>query len=151
LITFAESSNLHMKSLRTRPQDIDPVICERFFAGAVLPAHWLVQAQRFREWFRARFMALFEKADVLIAPATAFAAPKLGQDTIELNGKEVLARTSLGLLTAPLTFIGVPIVTVPVRRAGALPIGIQLIAAPWREDLAFRVAAYLEREGVSSV
>src|SRR5947207_4804721 len=59
LITFAESSNLHMPSLRTRPQDIDPVICERFLAGALLPAHWITQAQRFREWFRSRFMELF--------------------------------------------------------------------------------------------
>ena len=96
-------------------------------------------------------MELFQKADVLIAPVTPFAATKLGQDTIDLNGKEVPSRTSLGLLTAPLTFIGVPIVTVPVRRPGALPMGIQLIAAPWREDQAFRVAAYLEREGVSSI
>jgi 1-carboxybiuret hydrolase len=31
-----------------------------------------------------------------------------------------------------------------------LPIGVQIIAAPWREDMALRVAAALEREGVAA-
>ena len=40
-------------------------------------------------------------------------------------------------------------VSVPVWTEGeALPIGVQVIAAPWREDVAVRVAAHLEREGV---
>ncbi len=39
--------------------------------------------------------------------------------------------------------------TCPVVRKGALPMGVQLVAPPWREDLLFRVAGWLEREGVS--
>jgi AtzE family amidohydrolase len=151
LITFAEASNLHLPTLRTRPADFDPLTRERLLAGALLPADWILQAQRFRQWYRQAFLALFEKADVLIASATAFCATPIGQDTIRLNGQDLPLRPSLGLLTAPLSFIGVPVVTVPVRRPGALPIGVQLIAAPWREDRAFRVAAYLEREGASSM
>jgi aspartyl-tRNA(Asn)/glutamyl-tRNA(Gln) amidotransferase subunit A len=50
-------------------------------------------------------------------------------------------------LTQPLSFAGVPIVAVPVRN-GAMPIGVQLIAPPWREDIALRAAAYLERAGM---
>ena len=151
LITFAEASNLHLPALRRRPADFDPSTRERLLAGALLPADWILQAQRFRQWYRQAFLALFEKTDVLIAAATPFCATPIGQDTIRLNGQDLPLRPSLGLLTAPLSFIGVPVVTVPVRRAGALPIGVQLIAAPWREDRAFRVAAYLEREGASSV
>jgi aspartyl-tRNA(Asn)/glutamyl-tRNA(Gln) amidotransferase subunit A len=151
LITFAEASNLHLPALRSRPADFDPLTRERFLAGALLPAHWILQAQRFRQWYRQAFSALFEKADVLIAAATPFCATPIGQETITLNGQALPLRPSLGLLTAPLSFIGVPVVSVPVRRAGPLPIGVQLIAAPWREDQAFRVAAYLEREGASSV
>lgn len=145
LITFAEASNLHLPALRKRPADFDPATRDRFLAGALLPAHWVLQAQRFRRWYRQAFLALFEKADVLIAAATPFAATPIGQDSIRLNGRELPLRPSLGLLTAPLSFIGVPVVTVPVPRAGALPIGVQIIAAPWREDLAFRVAAQLEK------
>lgn len=151
LITFAESSNLHLAALRARPADFDPLTRERFLAGALLPAHWVLQAQRFRRWYREAFLALFEKADVLIAAATAFSATPIGQDTISLDGRELPLRPSLGLLTAPLSFIGVPVVSVPVRRSAGLPLGVQVIAAPWREDHAFRVAAHLEREGAASV
>jgi aspartyl-tRNA(Asn)/glutamyl-tRNA(Gln) amidotransferase subunit A len=42
-------------------------------------------------------------------------------------------------------------VTVPVQGPEGLPIGIQIIAPAWREDLALRVAAQLERDGVASV
>ena len=147
LIIFAESSNLHLPALRTRPADFDPLTRERLLAGALLPAHWILQAQRFREWYRRTFLTLFDKTDVLIAAATPFCATPIGQDTIRLNGQDLPLRPSLGLLTAAPSFVGVPVVSVPVRRAGALPIGVQVIAAPWREDQAFRVAAYLEREG----
>jgi AtzE family amidohydrolase len=149
VITFAESSSLHLASLRKRPQDFDPLTRERLLAGALLPAEWVLQAQRFRRWYRKAFLSLFEKADVLIAAATAFSATPIGQEKITLNGRELPLRPSLGLLTAQLSFIGVPVVSVPVRHTGKLPIGIQVIAAPWREDHAFRVAARLEREGAA--
>ena len=58
-------------------------------------------------------------------------------------------RPSMGLLTQPLSFIGLPIVCVPLAPSGALPMGVQVIAAPWREDRALRVAAALERVGVA--
>ena len=38
IITACEGSNLHLPDLRTRPQDFDPVVIERFLAGALLPA-----------------------------------------------------------------------------------------------------------------
>ena len=151
LITFAEASSLQMTNIRTRPGDYDPATRERFIAGALLPAEWVTFAHRFRAWYRDAWRAIFEKTDVVIAAATAFPAQPLGQDTIRLNGREMPLRPSYGLLTAPLSFLGVPVVTVPMRHEGPLPMGIQVIAAPWREDLAFRVAAYLEREGATSV
>ena len=92
-------------------------------------------------------MAAFRKHDLLIAAATPCTAPLLGQSTIRINGQDVPARPNIGVLTQPLSFVGLPIVTVPVVRAG-LPIGIQIIAPPWREDAALAAAARLEAEGV---
>jgi Asp-tRNA(Asn)/Glu-tRNA(Gln) amidotransferase A subunit family amidase len=40
-------------------------------------------------------------------------------------------------------------VAVPVPLA-PLPVGVQIIAAPWREDIALRVAHALEQRGVVS-
>jgi Asp-tRNA(Asn)/Glu-tRNA(Gln) amidotransferase A subunit family amidase len=151
LITFAEASSLQLANLRKRPGDYDPATRDRFLAGALLPAEWVVFAHRFRAWYRDAWREVFQKADVVLAAATAFCAQPLGQDTIRLNGREVPLRPAYGLLTAPLSFLGVPIVTVPIRPSGPLPLGVQVIAAPWREDHAFRVAAYLERAATTSV
>ncbi len=151
LITFAEASNLQLPIMRKRPADYDPATRDRFLAGALIPAEWVLFAHRFRAWYRDAWRRVFEEADVVIVAATAFCAQPLGQDTIRLNGKEVPLRPAYGLLTAPLSFLGVPVVTVPIRHSGPLPMGVQVVAAPWREDLAFRVAAHLEREGVSSI
>lgn len=151
LITFAEASNLQMANMRTRPADYDPTTRDRFLAGALLPAHWVIEAHRFRAWYRKAWQEVFARWDVVIAAASAFCAMPLGQDTIELAGVEMPLRPTYGLLTAPLSFLGVPVVTVPIRPSGPLPLGVQVIAPPWREDLAFRVAAELERQGATSV
>ncbi len=67
-----------------------------------------------------------------------------------LGGVEVPSRPNLGIFTQPISFIGLPVVAVPIRGNGnALPVGVQIIAAPWHEVSALRVARFLEREGVA--
>jgi Asp-tRNA(Asn)/Glu-tRNA(Gln) amidotransferase A subunit family amidase len=95
-------------------------------------------------------MDAFSQFDVLLAPATPCGAPSLGQTMIALNGRQEPARASLGALTQPISAIGLPVVTAPIHGLGPLPIGVQIIAAPWREDLAFQAAAQLERAGLAS-
>ena len=151
IITNAEGAALHLPDLRTRPQDFDPLQRDRFLAGALLPANWLVQAQRVRRWFARQVAAKFADVDVLLAPATPCTAPTIGTEWLDIGGQRLPARPNLGLLAQPVSCIGLPVVTVPVWLPGqSLPIGVQLIAAPWREDLALRVAAELEAQGVTS-
>lgn len=154
LITMAEGANLHLGNLRTRPDDFDFATRDRFLAGALLPAHWVQQAQRVRAAYRARALAIFDEVDVLIAPATPYVAPKIGQDMIEVEGAMIPVRPNLGIYTQPISCIGLPVIAAPIAdpvglgTPGGMPIGVQLIAAPWAEDKLFRVAAALERLGV---
>ncbi|MGI0489532.1 AtzE family amidohydrolase [Pantanalinema rosaneae CENA516] len=148
IITASEGSNLHLDDLRQRPQDFDPATRDRFLAGALIPATWYLQAQRFRSWYRDRVRELFQHVDIILAPAAPCPAPLIGQQTLVLDGKEVLLRPNIGLYTQPLSFIGLPIVAIPVQRPGQLPIGVQIIAAPYHEALVLRVAAYLETQGI---
>ncbi len=149
VITAAEGANLHLADLKARPSDFDPMTRDRFLAGALIPAHWVIQAQRFRRWYREQVLALFADCDILLAPATPCPAPLIGQDTIEIAGETVAARPFLGVYTQPLSFIGLPIVAVPLREPDQLPIGVQIVAPPWREIEALRIAWTLEREGVT--
>ena len=148
IITASEGASLHMDDLRTRPLDFDRMTRDRFLAGALLPAALYVRAQRFRSWYRAQVRDIFREVDVLLAPTTPFPAPRIGQDTITVGGVEVPARPMLGLYTQPLSFVGLPVISVPAAGPGPLPVGVQLVAAPWREATLFRVAAALERDGV---
>lgn len=148
-ITAAEGGALHLANLRTRAGDYDPATRERLLAGAMLPAPVLVQAQRFRAWYRRQMLAAFEAFDVLLAPATPFPAPRRDRATILLDGVEVSARANMGLYTQPISFVGLPVVSVPVLDTGTLPIGVQVITRPFAEALGLRVAAHLERLGVT--
>ena len=150
VITAAEGANLHLANLKTRAGDFDPMTRDRFLAGALVPAAWVIQAQRFRSWYREQALAVFRDVDILLAPATPCEAPPIGQETIEIDGQPVPARPFLGVYTQPLSFIGLPVVAAPLRLGGALPIGVQIVAAPWRETDALRVAAALERAGITN-
>jgi amidase/aspartyl-tRNA(Asn)/glutamyl-tRNA(Gln) amidotransferase subunit A len=151
IISAAEGGSLHLDNLRTRADDFEPLSVDRFIAGALTPAHWYVRAQRFRRVYRAKVNALFQHWDVLLAPATPVAAPEIGAEWIDINGTRYPSRPSMGLLTQPVSFAGCPVVAAPLWPAGTagLPIGVQLIAAPWREDLALRAAFALQGAGVA--
>ena len=151
LITMVEGAALHLNRLQTRAEDFDPDVRDRLIAGAMLPGGWVQQAQKFRRVFHKQALALFEDVDILLAPATPVRAPRLSQKTFVLDGRELPVRPNIGIFTQPISFIGLPVVGVPVWTEGErLPIGVQVIAPPWREDLALRVARALEREGVVS-
>jgi AtzE family amidohydrolase len=151
ITTTSEGGSLHLPALRERAAEYEPLSVDRFIAGALQPAAWYVRAQRFRRVYRDKVNALFKDWDVLIAPATPVSATEIGAETFELNGIHVPARPSMGLLTQPISFAGCPVVAAPLWPDGPnqLPIGVQVIAAPWREDLALRVAHALESSGVA--
>ncbi|TVQ34382.1 MAG: AtzE family amidohydrolase [Geminicoccaceae bacterium] len=150
VITNVEGARLHLDRLRQRSADFDPDTRDRFLAGALLPAGWYVRAQAVRRWWAARLQAAFAGFDLLIAPTTPVTAPKIGQKTLQLDGREVPLRPNLGLYTQPFSCVGLPVVAVPIARAAGLPVGVQLIAKPWQEARALAAAWQLEREGVAA-
>ena len=156
VITASEGAQLHLVNLRKRPQDFEPLIRDRLLAGALMPAAWYLQAQRVRRWYYRQVMPLFDRVDVILAPSTPRPAQKIGQETFTIRGRTMLARPNTGLLTQPISCIGLPVIAAPVGTVAEpgttetpLPVGMQIIAAPWREEACFRVARVLERLGVA--
>lgn len=148
VITATEGAALHLERLRKQARDFDPAVRDRLMAGALMPAALVNQAQKFRRWYRGEALKLFGEVDIIIAPATPCTAPKIGQQTFVLDGVETLLRPNIGVYTQPISFIGLPVVAAPIPLS-PLPIAVQIIAAPWREDLALRVAETLEQAGVA--
>jgi AtzE family amidohydrolase len=147
VITASEGAALHLDRLRARAKDYDPAVRDRLIAGAMTPAWLVIKAQKFRRWYRQEVLKLFAEVDAILAPATPCTAPLIGQETFKLGDVALPVRANLGIYTQPISFIGLPVVAVPVPLT-PLPIAVQIIAAPWREDVALRIAHALEAQGV---
>ena len=115
VITATEGAALHLDRLRTR--------AERFRSRGARPA------DRRRDGAggagqsgaeipplvsRAQVLELFDDVDVILAPATPCTAPQIGQQTFVLDGVEMPLRPNIGIYTQPISFIGLPVVAVPV-------------------------------------
>jgi AtzE family amidohydrolase len=149
LITAAEGAQMRLPDLRARAEDFEPLTRDRLLAGALIPAQWVLHAQRVRRLFQTDLRAVFANWDILVAPATPTPATPLGQEMLEADGQSFPLRASFGVYTQPISCIGLPVLAVPVQNAlGLLPIGVQLIAAPWAEAKLFRAASVLERAGL---
>ncbi|MFN5940142.1 MAG: AtzE family amidohydrolase [Polaromonas sp.] len=153
IISASEGGSLHLDDLRTRADEFEPLSVDRFMAGALQPADWTIKAHRVRRQYRAKVNALFKDWDILLTAATPVSAPIIGTEWLHINDIQHPARAAMGLLTQPISFAGCPVVAAPMwpTQTGGLPIAVQVIAAPWREDLAFRAAKVLERAGVAHI
>mgnify|MGYP001826140016 CR=1 FL=1 len=92
--------------------------------------------------WRSELLAFMDQYDVLICPVCAHPAPE------SLNKWESLddvLPSELFAYTAPFNLTGWPVAVVRIGTApGGLPIGVQIVAKPWREDVALAVATHLE-------
>ena len=147
---MAQGGNLHLERLRQRAGDFDPDVRDRLLAGNMLPASWVEQAQRFRRC-SAGDAARLDGIDVIIARQRRCGRRDWARRR-RVRRRRNAGAAQPGMFTQPFSFIGLPVVAVPLWLGGAtLPIGVQLIAAPWREDNALRAARQLEKNSASPV
>lgn len=149
LITQVEGSLVHRQHLQQQPQDFDPDTRYRFMAGSLLPASWYAKALQVRQQLSRRMREVFNTVDVIIAPATSCTAPLIGTKTLHLGGQAVPLRPNLGYFTQPISAAGWPVCVVPLWTCDQKPIGVQIIAAPGREDHCLQVAYALQQAQVT--
>jgi aspartyl-tRNA(Asn)/glutamyl-tRNA(Gln) amidotransferase subunit A len=148
IMTGCEGSSLHAAALRERTDEFDPLVRDRLLAASLIPSAWYVHANRLRHWFRDQVLDLFRSVDLILMPATPFSAPRIGETTQRIGQHDVQVRRHLGAFAQPVSFLGFPVLTIPVRESALrLPIGVSIIAPPWREVLAFRAAAVAAASG----
>jgi AtzE family amidohydrolase len=150
VITSVEAARERFTELRDRIDDFDPNTRYRFLAGAFLPADWYVKAQQFRRWYSRQLATLFQDYDVILAPVAPVPAPRFADVVATIDGADHALRPLLGRFVQALAPAGLPIAVAPHVPAGGLPVGVQIIAAPFREDHALRVASALQASGFSA-
>ena len=104
-------------------------------------AHYL-RALKVRRLIRNDFDAAFESVDVIAAPVSPTPAFRIGELT-----DNPLAMYLSDVYTLSANLAGIPGISVPAgMSSGGLPIGLQLLAAPFEEEKLFRAARMFERE-----
>lgn len=151
LITAAEGGRLHREALTRDAMAFDPATRDRLIAGALLPDALYDAAQAFRTEYRQRIADIMADYDVLLAPATPCPAPLIADPQILIDGALSPARADLGIHSQPISFTGLPSLSVPLRRPGRLPLGLQLIGREGGEATLFRFAALLEDKGLTGI
>jgi amidase len=126
--------------------DMESATWASFEAGAAIDAGAYVETLKKMQAWSRRAIAwwLDDGFDLLLTPTLAEPPPVLGELTDpETGGGRLLPFV---LFTAPFNVTGQPAMSVPLSQsASGLPVGVQLVGAPYREDLLIRVAAQLEQ------
>jgi aspartyl-tRNA(Asn)/glutamyl-tRNA(Gln) amidotransferase subunit A len=143
LIQLAEASTV-WRRYQDRRDDFGADVFALLQQGLMLPATDYIDAQRVRRMLALEFGAIWASLDCLIAPATAITASRIGEMTVQINGTDEDVRLASTRLTRPFNVLGWPALAMPCGFFAGLPIGLQLVAPPHRENTLFRVGAALE-------
>ncbi|MEZ0395619.1 MAG: amidase [Anaerolineales bacterium] len=137
-MTQADAAAFHRERLAAHPDWFGDDVRARLEMGAALSSTDYALARRTQAEARRRFEMFFEKYDVLLLPTTPVAAPP-----IEAT-EAVQAARRLTRFTAPFNLTGLPALSFPCGLAEGLPVGLQIVAAPWQESKALSAAQALE-------
>ena len=126
-VMLTEAAQAHLGWLRTRLEDYGADIRARLLAGLLLPSTAHATGQRARHWYCDRLEQLFDRFDLLAAPEMPIVAPRIGEQTVEVNAKSVPYRLCLMPFNSPWTLAGLPVLSVPCGFVEGLPVGLALV------------------------
>ena len=145
-IVLAEAAAYHRRTLDTTPELYTPSVRHRLEMGGYVLAEDYVRALRGREVLRAEVRDAVRGVDALALPTLPIAAPRLGQASVDLDGRNEPVRTLRLRLTQLFNLTGNPAITLPCGRTSAgLPCGLQLVGRGGGTPQLLAVAAACER------
>ncbi len=142
----AEAGAVHAEWLRTRPEDYDPQVRPRLESALSVGGVEYARAQRARRELTRRLEVLFEGMQLLATPMCAVGAPPHGAKTVVVDGEEMGVLTGLTRFSRVFNLTGLPAISLPCGfTADGLPIGLQLVGAPFDEATVLRAAYAYEQ------
>jgi Asp-tRNA(Asn)/Glu-tRNA(Gln) amidotransferase A subunit family amidase len=133
--------NVHRRHRREFGHDVRLILA---LASALRPTDY-VHAQRLRRRICSHFAAALREVDVIATPTTAITAPPLRPDALASGESDFTTLDLLSRFATAANLTGHPAISFPAGHEGqGLPVGLQLIGRPWREDVLLRVAGAAE-------
>jgi aspartyl-tRNA(Asn)/glutamyl-tRNA(Gln) amidotransferase subunit A len=143
VILLSEAAAVHQAQLHRR-SDFGADVLALLDQGSLIPAADYINAQRQRKRLVNEFHALFRTIDCLFTPATPITAPRIGQTEITLDGTKYDTRMLTTRFARGINVLGFPALSIPCGTSSeGLPIGLQMIARPFEENLLLALGAAL--------
>jgi aspartyl-tRNA(Asn)/glutamyl-tRNA(Gln) amidotransferase subunit A len=147
VILLAEASAVLQPFLKDRErfgQDVLALLDQ----GRLIPATDYVNAQRLRAQLRRQFTSLWRDIDCFVSPATPATAPRIGQTTVSLGGRDEDVRLAATRFARGINALGLPAISLPCGvTAGGLPVGLQAVGPAFHEAELLKLGAALEDAG----
>ena len=137
---FPEATAAHLPWLRTRLADYGADVRTRLLVGLFVPPTVYVTGQRARRLLFERWRPVLERFDLLAAPTMPVLPPRLGEETVLVDGREVAYRLALIRFNSCWSLPGLPVVSVPCGFVDGLPVGLALVGRRFGEATVLRAA-----------
>lgn len=137
-VVKSEGARIHREVLRTRAADISLAARGAIEAGLFLDPALARQALSIRASVLEHFLAqAFAEADVLLLPVTMSVAPR-AQDVSQGTASDIVALfAQSGRACRFVNYLGLPALSLPCGFRDGMPVGLQLVGRPNREDQLF--------------
>lgn len=134
---------------------LNTVISQGMPGARPIDAHAWMGLETAQLHCRRAWQAVFEETDVILSPVFSTPAfvyqtePDWAKRVLRVDNQEIPYGSQLAWASIA-TYAGLPSTVVPVgRSAGGLPIGVQIMSAPFADRTTLHFAALLEAEGLS--
>ncbi|HEX4750861.1 MAG TPA: amidase [Bryobacteraceae bacterium] len=145
IVQLSETAALYADN--TDSKEFSPETWELLQQGRLIAGHDYVNAQRMRTVFRRQWDDLWNTIDVLALPTTPTVAPRLEEKKLTIAGTEEDVRLATTRLVRAFNYTGDPALSMPCGTDSlGLPVGLQLVAAPYSDARLLRIAKTLEAE-----
>ena len=145
-ILQAESIASNGELLREHGGNLDPRVKQRLELGLAVSSTDYIRAQQARKTLIHQTRASLREVDLLAFPTCAIAAPRQGEEEVDVGGTKMTVLSALTRLTRFANLTGYPSVSVPCGFTDdGLPIGLQLVGRPFEEETVLRAAYQYER------
>ena len=144
-----EISSYHARTLRECPERIGGDVRLELEAAALVPVVYNVRAHQARRLIVSSWQRMFAEVDVVLGPTYPCPPPRHADAPPEpADVAEAPVMNSFALCTAPANLVGAPAISVPCGLdTDGVPCGLQIVAPPFDDETALRVAYAYEASG----
>jgi aspartyl-tRNA(Asn)/glutamyl-tRNA(Gln) amidotransferase subunit A len=137
---FPESAEANLGLLRTQLADLGADVRARLLTGLFFPPTVYVLGQRGRRLAHEQIERVFEEVDLLAAPTMPALPPRIGEETVTINGEIVSYRLALIPFNSAWSCAGTPAASIPCGFLDGLPVGLALAGRRFDEETVLRAA-----------